>query len=1781
MTRLVSRAESFETIEQALNQINFSSFDFYTIKNSLIDYVKLQFPENFNDFIESSEFISILEIFSYVIELYNYRLDINASENFLSTAERKQSVLKIAKFLSYNASRNIPGRGLVKLQSIKSTENIFDIDGVNLNNKTIIWNDPNNNKWKDQFILVMNRILKQEFGSVFPDERVQVDDVLFELYDLENIPLNNGVFPFNTTVSGEQLPMELVSSELNEFGPIERRPESNTTFSMLYGSDGLGDSSDTTGFFAFTKQGEIQRQRHIFDGVTPNQTLTIDTENINDSDIWINNVNPVTGEILNDNSLSKGKSGEWHEVDISHAQNIIFNTNPSRNKFEIETLENDKIKIIFGDGEFADIPNGSFDIWIRSSIDKNVTIPRSSITNNNSSLSYIGRDGNIETFSFTYSLINSIQNNSATEDIEHIRKTAPAVYYTQDRMVNSKDYNTFMLQDTSILKLRSLNRTFIGDSKYITWHEPKESYESVKLFGDDLAIYYKNGTSTNNVLNEESASAVFYNQVEPLLASNDFFTLLTSKGITPDNIRTNFTQAEANSIIAAMEQAALSPPQTLQLFYSILDDEWVFLIDESSNTTFDNIFTTDLPFTTPVTALNKHEILFNVISPWNGNTLEAEGLIKILVNGFDWEISHSTQRIICQSPETRFWNTNDANRILSFDTLLSNQDEIIILDANKNANRNDLLENNHHYNVIGQELVEPNIPTTGLVDIHQLSILPIDENGDAVPDNMDLPDIINPSFDLIDNQFNEFGFTTLLKDIDININSTPVFEFLYNSNRIITYSDNAPTNSVNVLIPDETVNFLPNIISGTINYDNSTWKEYVGSGWTSITVNNTVGIPTASPLPYWESTVDNKLREYYNGQWNIVDVISQYGFNSGDIITSGTKWFNGSILYEYDGTNWNNINSFDTREDVYEYDGTNLYKYNGVTKNVINNSVSIENFDNPNYEIDDIWSVNSVQFEKFNNPGWESLDVEVANIAPISMIDGTIIVNELDEKIYKFEDTGWQLERDYVFSNVEPLLPMSNNHAVNVSNGNMYSFTNGEWQLESGYIQPEEPISLLPGKIYKYLNDVYKFDGLFWQLENFNNTNSFLPVNNSITVYDSNVYVFDTIHWELQNVGLTSSASSPTGQSVGDFWLDTSSNLLYKWDGINWDLQVNHETSEPQSPYLNEYRLSSTNLYKWDGTNWDLQSYENITSVPVTPSINEYWYNSILSKLYKWDGTNWDLQISQEINTVPLIISYWFNTDTNILHKWDGANWDLLQYRETNIEPRIFDYWFDSSINQLYQWINTGWSTRTIKYESSNNPIALSTNLYWVNTSSSTISKWNGSQWINKNNIFDTDYWIIDNVLYYYDGSNVTISNYITNYSDPLTSIRIYRNENNVLYSYDIVTGWYILTNVQVSNSEPSNNLINTDLFYDSIDDILYKWNGTIWEGILYYNNDHFYTQNDNKIVELSLDSSFYNFDGISWNKIANYDSGLLTGEYWYELSTSRYYIYDGSSWIFDSYDIPELYIDSINVITGNGQSSISIQEYVYFQREEIDLDTGEFTWIPKKPTTQVIGAYIDDLPAAQHQWKRENGRFPMNFLWMHRTPRFNLIDPAATNIIDTYIISRSYYTNVLEWLTDKTTIVPEEPTSLQLRTDYNELIESKMISDTIILHSGKIKILFGNKSIEQLQAKFKIIRKDTSRLTNNQIKTKVIGIIKEFFDINQWEFGETFYMTELASKIHINMIEDIKSVVLVPIHTNNLFGDLFIVPAREDEIFQPHIGINDIEIVSNYTSENINQEVR
>lgn len=711
-------AESWTTVYQAFQQINFSAWDYNTIKQSLVDYLKLYHSEDFNDFIETAELVMIIELFSYVGELMAYRFDLNAHENFITVANRKESVLRLAKALAYNASRNIPARGLVKITSISTTETVYDANGNNLANVIIYWNDPNNSNWKDQFILVINKILAQSFGTVLPSDRIQVQDVLFELYAMNNQPLQTQTIPYNITVSGQQYPMELVSADLNTFGPLEHRPQLSQVINILYLNDGLGDSSDNTGFFFFTKQGSLQRTLVTFDGVTPNQTFDVTITNSNDIDVWLNNIDPTTGQILTGTDVRETVPlGEWQQVDVTSGQNVLFNTNSNMNKYEIETLVNDQFRLIFGDGNFANIPSGLFEVWSRTSANVDLVIPISAIQNLNSSVFYLDSQLKQQTFSFSFSLTDTIQNAATTEDINHIRLVAPAVYVTQDRMVNNRDYNEFPLQDNSILKLQAINRTFAGDSRYIPWHDPTGNYENVKMFGSDLAIYFKsvdylltiNNSSlpaTDGGANIARINAVINNYIQPLLSNDIIVMREILAGVNPANVRKIFTNSEVLNIQAALTNAINSAPSLFFITY------------------VENIDTWQVSTTQPA-------------SPW------------IVVTGYDngdFAINYYGNYIVAHSDNMKFWVTNNSSKVLNYDTLSNDVDTITLLQAN--IGTAGILTQNYVFDILQQDIIDSG-PNSGLSSDNDLIIIPADTNNDGLPDNVSLSYLINPSTDFV------------------------------------------------------------------------------------------------------------------------------------------------------------------------------------------------------------------------------------------------------------------------------------------------------------------------------------------------------------------------------------------------------------------------------------------------------------------------------------------------------------------------------------------------------------------------------------------------------------------------------------------------------------------------------------------------------------------------------------------------------------------------------------------------------------------------------------------------------------------------------------------------------------------------------------------------------------------------------------------------------------------------------------------------------------------------
>ena len=84
--------------------IKYTSRDFESIKQDLIEHAKRYYPDDYNDFSESSFGSLVFDTVSYVGDVLSYYLDYSVNESFLDTALEFSNVRKHAKNLGYKFS---------------------------------------------------------------------------------------------------------------------------------------------------------------------------------------------------------------------------------------------------------------------------------------------------------------------------------------------------------------------------------------------------------------------------------------------------------------------------------------------------------------------------------------------------------------------------------------------------------------------------------------------------------------------------------------------------------------------------------------------------------------------------------------------------------------------------------------------------------------------------------------------------------------------------------------------------------------------------------------------------------------------------------------------------------------------------------------------------------------------------------------------------------------------------------------------------------------------------------------------------------------------------------------------------------------------------------------------------------------------------------------------------------------------------------------------------------------------------------------------------------------------------------------------------------------------------------------------------------------------------------------------------------------------------------------------------------------------------------------------
>ena len=504
-------SEDWKKIYQSFRNADFKSYDFETLRRTMISYLQENYPEEFNDFIDSSEYVALIDLIAYLGQNLSFRIDLNARENFLETAQRRDSILRLAQLVSYNPARNMPANGFLKVTAVQTSDNVYDSNGTNLANTTIGWNDPTNPDWYQQFINIMNSAMTSNFGN--PADRDTISGISTEQYRINSANTDVPIYNFSKNINGTPMSFEIVPCTFSRKTYIyEEAPEPAGAFSIIYKNDNQGSSSVNTGFFAHFRQGTLSMAKFGLDNPVPNEIVGVNTPDINNTDVWLWQLDK-----------NGGFDTLWTGVPSLIGNNVVYNSlnQDLRTIYAISTRDEDQIDLNFADGVFGDLPKGDFRLFYRQSNGLNYVVKPEQMSGVVISIPYVSASGQSHTLQVTMSLQYTVTNSAGPESNSSIQTKAPQAYYLQNRMITGEDYNIGPLTAGSdILKVKSINRISSGLSKYFDIADVSGRYSNTNIFATDGLLYKElkeeffefEFSSRNQVL------SVIKNQLAPIVA---------------------------------------------------------------------------------------------------------------------------------------------------------------------------------------------------------------------------------------------------------------------------------------------------------------------------------------------------------------------------------------------------------------------------------------------------------------------------------------------------------------------------------------------------------------------------------------------------------------------------------------------------------------------------------------------------------------------------------------------------------------------------------------------------------------------------------------------------------------------------------------------------------------------------------------------------------------------------------------------------------------------------------------------------------------------------------------------------------------------------------------------------------------------------------------------------------------------------------------------------------------------------------------------------------------
>jgi len=523
-----------EQFKDLIKEYKFEDYDFHSIRQTLIDYIKNNYP-NYTDFIESDYIMMLVELFAFQAEMMAYKMDTIMNETYLSTAKERRNIIKIADMLGYKFKRLTPAYAVLKFDLTNSDygNNFFKKIKIHNNTMDLIDNsytikfEPVEAKTQlryrfdyllkqstEQFMVVMNNIFKKledfDYKRDIKTKRIIEDGVqLYERsYILDN--LESRYEPNHTVYlnyAGETKTFEVQNIKLDRYKYFNTE---NTEDAIIYDEDNLYSNSTNVAIEFVIKYNDskeiLDKNIYMYNVILQGASYSRPIENIEDEKNRI--VTFHEQNIFNNKTLIR-QFNDDNKVIRTYQEVQDINSTQFNYAYECNNNEHEEIELLFGDGKNTEplkkATNTLF--YYRKNpynTDDILNVVNADIANYNIKCIYFDKiEKKQKTEIFMLNPIGKVnaKGGSPADSNEHIKYMARKLRSIQDRLVTASDYEIAGKMHPRVKYASVILRTYIGRNS------PRISNEKLDVF-----------------INENENDIIFYKDFNILQVKQAYFT---------------------------------------------------------------------------------------------------------------------------------------------------------------------------------------------------------------------------------------------------------------------------------------------------------------------------------------------------------------------------------------------------------------------------------------------------------------------------------------------------------------------------------------------------------------------------------------------------------------------------------------------------------------------------------------------------------------------------------------------------------------------------------------------------------------------------------------------------------------------------------------------------------------------------------------------------------------------------------------------------------------------------------------------------------------------------------------------------------------------------------------------------------------------------------------------------------------------------------------------------------------------------------------------------------